>query len=230
MSAADFIEVYEAALDAPTCAALIERFNSSGEATRGTAGSGVDLRYKNSWDITISAKPAWADATRALNTAMHQGLLRYLRKYAYAVLGPHWLRLPDPATGEKKVLEPDVLAALSDEILGAVVSRVFRPGAINLQKYLADQGGYPRWHCELAPNADRCESLHRTLLWTIYLNDGFAEGETEFFYQQRKIAPRSGSLLIAPAAFTHTHRGNMPKAGDKYIATSWVLFQRAESC
>ena len=41
--------------------------------------------------------------------------------------------------------------------------------------------------------------------------------------------PRTGSLLFAPAAFTHTHRGNVPKGGDKYIATSWVLFQRAES-
>jgi len=55
-----------------------------------------------------------------------------------------------------------------------------------------------------------------------------AEGETEFLYQQRKIAPRAGSLLIAPAAFTHTHRGNRPQGSDKFIATSWVLFQRAE--
>ena len=40
--------------------------------------------------------------------------------------------------------------------------------------------------------------------------------------------PKAGSLLIAPAAFTHTHRGNRPVGGDKYIATSWILFQRAE--
>ena len=38
----------------------------------------------------------------------------------------------------------------------------------------------------------------------------------------------AGALLIAPAAFTHTHRGNRPVGGDKYIATSWVLFQPAE--
>jgi hypothetical protein len=35
-------------------------------------------------------------------------------------------------------------------------------------------------------------------------------------------------MVIAPAGFTHTHRGNMPVSNDKYIATSWVLFQRAE--
>ena len=38
----------------------------------------------------------------------------------------------------------------------------------------------------------------------------------------------AGTLLIAPAAFTHTPRGNRPVGGDKVIATSWVLFQRAE--
>ena len=34
--------------------------------------------------------------------------------------------------------------------------------------------------------------------------------------------------LIAPTAFTHTHRGNRPQGSDKFIAARWVLFQRAE--
>jgi hypothetical protein len=105
---------------------------------------------------------------------------------------------------------------------------VFRPGYVNVQKYIADQGGYPYWHCETYPRAADAEQLHRVLLYTIYLNDGFAQGETEFFHQARKIEPRTGSLLIAPAGFTHTHRGNRPRGGDKYIATSWILFARAE--
>jgi hypothetical protein len=50
-----------------------------------------------------------------------------------------------------------------------------------------------------------------------------------FHYQQRLVRPQAGALLIAPAAFTHTHRGNRPRGADKYIATSWILFQRAEA-
>jgi hypothetical protein len=223
----DFIEVYDGALDAAACAALVARFEADGGASRGTTGGGVDVRYKNSWDIAISGKPAWADAERALNVAMLGALLRYLRRYAYALLGPFWLRLPDPATGEKVTLDPQRLAALPDDILSAVAVKAFRPGSINLQKYFADEGGYPRWHCEYVPNAGDADSVYRDLLWTLYLNDAFAEGETEFFYQRRKIVPKTGSLLIAPASFTHTHRGNMPKGGNKYIATSWILFQRS---
>ena len=47
-------------------------------------------------------------------------------------------------------------------------------------------------------------------------------------FQGRKVKPETGMLLLAPTAFTHTHRGNRPKNGDKFIATSWILFQRAD--
>ena len=55
----------------------------------------------------------------------------------------------------------------------------------------AGEGGYPYWHCELYPRDPGAETLHRHLLWTLYLNDGFRDGETEFLYQQRRIAPRA---------------------------------------
>jgi len=230
LSTADFIEVYADALDATTCAKLIARFEASGEAARGATGGGVDLALKDSWDIRISGRGQWADAERALNAAMMSGLMRYLRTYPYTVLAPLTLQMPD-ASGATIRLDAAQLAALPDNLLLALIRKTLRPGSINLQKYISDQGGYPYWHCELYPKANdaAAETLHRTLLWTLYLNDTFAEGETEFLHQQRKITPRTGALLIAPAAFTHTHRGNMPKGGAKYIATSWVLFQRAEA-
>ena len=43
-----------------------------------------------------------------------------------------------------------------------------------------------------------------------------------------QVAARQGRLIIAPAGFTHTHKGNVSRSGDKYVATSWILFQRAE--
>ncbi len=228
MTNPDFIEVYEDAFDAPFCSDVIARFNSSGQAVRGSTGGGVDTRLKDSWDITLADRPEWKDVENRFNAAMLRGVMAYVRKYAYAALAPIALRKPDPNTGELVLIDPAMVAALPDNLLQALVTKCFRPGTINLQKYHADQGGYPYWHCELFPKADHGETLHRVLLWSVYLNDGFDEGETEFHYQPRKIVPRTGSLLIAPAGFTHTHRGNMPKGGDKYIATSWVLFQRAE--
>jgi hypothetical protein len=225
----DFVEVYDNALDIATCKALIARYHASPRIARGAMGGGVDTSMKDSWDLTISDDASWVDAEIALNKAMLQGLLAYLRKYPYTILGPVWLKMRDPATGTQTMLDPASLAGLDDMRLQALVVKAFRPGRVNLQRYVADQGGYPRWHCEVYPEPGSRESLNRTLLWTIYLNDEFDEGETEFFHQCRKIKPKTGSLLIAPAVFTHTHRGNMPKNGDKYIATSWVLFQTPEA-
>lgn len=155
--------------------------------------------------------------------------MRCLRNYPYTLLAPLSLRMPD-ASGAPVQLDAQRLAELPNHQLQALILKTLRPGTINLQKYLADQGGYPYSHCELYPQTNDVtgETLHRTLLWTIYLNDDFAAGETEFLHQQCKIALRTGSLLIAPAAFAHTHRGNVPNGGNKYIATSPVLFQGPE--
>jgi hypothetical protein len=98
-----------------------------------------------------------------------------------------------------------------------------------MQKYLENKGGYFHWHSEHYPHPTdpHQDSLHRTLLWMVYLNDVEEGGETEFYFQNIKSKPKQGTLVLAPADFTHTHRGNKPVSGDKYIFTSWVLFQRA---
>jgi hypothetical protein len=225
----DFIEIYEQALSADTCRALIERFERSGQAQRGRTGSGVDVTMKDSWDIALDQAPGWVDARQQLNDAVQGGLRQYLRRYAHVALAPLQLKMQRPGTNQVVLLDADGVAALDDELLNGLIAKVFRPGSINLQKYIAGQGGYPYWHCEQYPKLDQGEALHRAVLWTVYLNDDFEAGETEFLYQRRRITPRTGSLLIAPTAFTHTHRGNQPQGGHKYIATSWILYQRAET-
>ena len=71
--------------------------------------------------------------------------------------------------------------------------------------------------------SDDIQSQGRILTFMYYLNDIEEGGETEFVYQDRlKIKPTTGTLLIWPAGFTHTHRGLPPLDGDKYISTSWL--------
>ena len=223
----DFIEIYDGVLSRETCAQIVAAFEASGAAVPGRVGGGVLPELKDSRDIQISGRPEWREAEQALNRAVFSGLLAYLRTYRYALIAPLMLQVPG-ADGKLRRIAAEDFDAMDDEALATLVRVVMRPGAINLQRYTAGQGGYPYWHCELYPRDPSCETLHRHVLWTLYLNDGFQAGETEFLYQGRKIAPKTGSLLIAPAAFTHTHRGNRPLGSDKFIATSWILFQRAE--
>ena len=227
-SRADFIEVVPGALDPAVCAAIVERMRGSDALQPGEVGSGVYPELKKSRDISLAGRADWADVEQALNVAVYSGLLAYIRRYPQALIAPLMLQQPG-VDGALRRLQAEDLAAMDDKGLGQLAMACLRPGSINLQWYAAGEGGYPYWHCELYPRDRQAETLHRHLLWTIYLNDGFDAGETEFMFQQRKVAPRTGDLLIAPTAFTHTHRGNRPEGGDKFIATSWILFHRAEA-
>lgn len=224
--ASDFIEVIEDALDPAWCAAVVARFASSGGVQPGRVAGGVFPDMKDSLDLTINGRDEWVDVVNTLNEAVIAGLRTYVRRWPHAIVAPLMLEMQE--AGARRRLTAERLQAMDDAQLMPLLMQVFRPGAINLQRYTSGRGGYPYWHCELMPRDASAETLHRHLLWTVYLNDGFGEGETEFLYQGRKIVPKTGSLLIAPAAFTHTHRGNRPLGGDKVIATSWILFQRAE--
>ena len=228
MSAPDFIEVSTGALDHASCDAIVERLRASAQLQPGRVGGGVFPELKDSRDLSLGGKPEWADVEQRLNHAVFAGLLHYLRRYPQALIAPLMLQQAG-ADGAPRRLGAEDLVAMDDAALTPLVAACLRPGAINLQWYRAGQGGYPYWHCELYPRDASAETLHRHLLWTLYLNDGFDEGETEFLFQQRKVVPRAGDLLIAPTAFTHTHRGNRPQGGDKFIATGWILFQRAEA-
>jgi hypothetical protein len=82
--------------------------------------------------------------------------------------------------------------------------------------------GYHIWHSEQGPdsNASRC------LVYIAYLNDIDEAGETEFLYQKLRISPKENTIVIWPAAFTHTHRGNVVHGNkSKYIVTGWFYIE-----
>ena len=128
-------------------------------------------------------------------------------------------------TGQRDTVRPEQIDA---NTASQLLQHLYRPGDIYAQFYARGTGGYHHWHSEIYPRDASCETLHRVLLFMFYINTVEEGGETEFFYQKRKIAPLKGRMVIAPAGFTHTHKGHVPRSGDKLILTSWVLFNRAE--
>lgn len=94
---------------------------------------------------------------------------------------------------------------------------------IKMQK-TSSGGGYHVWHGEQGNG----EMANRGLVYMLYLNTlpPEANGETEFLYQQRRINPVENTMVLWPASFTHTHRGN-PVYGDhtKYIVTGWFYHE-----
>ena len=78
--------------------------------------------------------------------------------------------------------------------------------------------GYHLWHAEQGNDL----MSNRCLVYMLYLNDITAAGETEFLYQQLRIPPKENCMVIWPASFTHTHRGNVVHGNTaKYVITGW---------
>ena len=90
---------------------------------------------------------------------------------------------------------------------------------VKIQKTVPGEG-YHVWHCENAS----VETSRRALLCMMYLNDVEEGGETEFLYYPRRVKPKTGKIILWPASFTHTHRGNPPLKGVKYMINGWVEF------
>jgi len=81
--------------------------------------------------------------------------------------------------------------------------------------------GFHSWHYENGS----LEYCTRAFVIQVYLNGEFEGGETEFLYQNRREEALEGDVLIFPAGYTHTHRGNPPLGGTKYLGTSWAIIQ-----
>ncbi len=224
----NFIEVIEDVLAPEFCQHCIDKFENSGAKRPGVTGHGVDLIKKNSTDITITHEQEWQEEIPVLQQAVLNGMVKYVRKYPFLLAGAIAVQVQTP-NGVEQISYVDI-PNLSDQSVAQLIMAVYRLGTINIQKYNKNEGGYFYYHSEIYPHPKdpSNDALHRTLLWMFYLNDVEEGGETEFYFQNFKSKPKKGSLVIAPAGFTHTHRGNMPVSNDKYIFTSWVLFNRAE--
>ena len=92
---------------------------------------------------------------------------------------------------------------------------------LKIQKTLPTEG-YHIWHLE---HGKGFMNEPRAFVFTVYLNDVEEGGETEFLHFSKRIKPKTGRIVIWPAAFPYVHRGNPPLSGKKYILTSWMLLR-----
>lgn len=98
-------------------------------------------------------------------------------------------------------------------------ANAFKDMGYNMQR--TKPGEFYHWHVDGGPG----EFSQRQLVAIWYLNDvEGVGGETEFLFQEVKIKPEEGKLVLFPPFWTHVHRGAILKKTVKYIATTWTSF------
>jgi prolyl 4-hydroxylase len=66
---------------------------------------------------------------------------------------------------------------------------------------------------------------NRYLVFLWYLNDVAEGGETRFPQLGQSVESRAGRLLMFPPYWMYQHEGLPPRTGDKYILSTYLLFQ-----
>jgi len=95
----------------------------------------------------------------------------------------------------------------------------FKDMGYGIQRY--NPGEFYHWHID--GGSHNFSQRQLVALW--YLNDVPGPGgETEFLFQDIKIKPEKGKLVLFPPFWTHEHRAVTLNEGVKYIATTWIVF------
>ena len=93
-----------------------------------------------------------------------------------------------------------------------------RDEGFRFKRYPKDQGKFGL-HVDMTPTTPT-----RVMAIILYLNDVEEGGETDFPWQELKVAPRAGRVCIAPTYWTHPHLSRIPISHDKYIVNNFAIF------
>lgn len=98
------------------------------------------------------------------------------------------------------------------------------PGIVDtgykIQKYIANEGRYGE-HIDGDPWSTIVTG--RLCGVVCYLNDVEVGGETYFRYQDIRVKPEKGTVIVFPANWTHPHEALMPISNDKYIISTFLV-------
>jgi hypothetical protein len=221
----DFIKVYKNVLDPKFCDIIVSLFDTSPYKQDGTTSGGIDISKKNSIDLKFFMYDEYEKLNSMLMDVTYKMFLNYIDEYYFMIISTFDLTLHHPITKEPVHVTAENYHEVARPQLPLLVQKIFDILPPQAQKYAKGVGGYPYWHSETYPKENDQSTIHRALLYIYYLNDVEEGGETEFYYQNTKVKPSKGDMVIAPCYFTHTHRGNIPISNDKYILTSWLQYK-----
>jgi hypothetical protein len=123
-----------------------------------------------------------------------------------------------------RALHPRIQACIQHYLSRSPILQSFdlQVTGYKIQMYPRAQG-YFRWHADSTGRGVQS----RQVAMILYLNDVAEGGETEFFHQGVKVAPRAGQLLLFPAGWNYMHCGQVPVSQDKYIIQTFVKIKDA---
>lgn len=205
-----YIYINENSLSEELCDEIINKFEEQEENKGpGHTFGGVQPKIKDTTDYNIDIEitnPKWLRIRDALIAELINNIKIYVSKLDTHMYRSQPTDINDLNSNHKK----EIFKELNEKGL------FFE--TIMVQKYNANMGRYV-YHNDFSSESDK--KRYRVLTYIYYLNDVDEGGETQF-WDNYKIKPQKGKLVLFPASWTYPHSGLMPISHDKYIITGWI--------
>lgn len=192
----NFIYQNEQSLCPELCKQIIDMYEIEENRYDGLTLGGVEKTIKDTTDFIIPKQnEKWCKIEKILYEELHKNVLIYLKQHNSKNYTEEFNHGHDSSLLSHSHLEANYFM---------------------IQKYDKNKGKYiyhDDFHC--------VENKYRAITFLWYLNDIHEGGETEF-WDNYKIKPTCGKLILFPSFWTYPHRGLMPISDNKYIITNWL--------
>ncbi len=191
-------------LSSELCNEIIDMFNEEECKRPGVTRGGLNFNVKDTLDYEILVNnPKWSKIRQCLIDELIYNIKIYI-----------------------DLLDTDAYRSLPIDIKRSNIKGLYKEldiealsfNTLMIQQYKSNKGRYI-YHNDFS--IDWKLSRYRVLTYIWYLNDVNDGGET-IIWDNHKIKPTTGKLLLFPATWTYPHSGLMPISNDKYIITGWV--------
>lgn len=202
-----YIYINKNSLSKDLCEEIINKFEEQENKFPGRTFGGIHSEIKDTTDYNINNKNSkWLRIRDALIVELINNIEIYVSKLDTPMYHSQAADMNDSNKNPKK-----------NNFKELCVNELFFE-TIMVQKYKSKKGRYV-YHNDFSCETDT--KRFRVLTYIYYLNDVEEGGETQF-WDNYKIKPEKGKLVLFPASWTFPHSGLMPISHDKYIITGWV--------
>ena len=202
------------------CNEIIQLFENSKHKHDGATAGGVNKNVKDTTDLVIDKNDSeWKEIYTLLENELQRNTRRYVEKANNNNKDlKEFKRFQGSLSFE--TIQVQKYVKNTGKYIYHEDGRVFPTDhafeQFRIKKY--NPGGEDRFDTHVDVIDHSTARRYLAFLW--YLNDITDGGETEF--QDFKVRPEAGKLILFPALWTYPHRGNVPISDDKYIMTGWL--------
>ncbi len=209
-----YIYINENSLSKELCDEIIDKFEEQENKGPGSTFGGIQPKIKDTIDYNIEINnPMWKRIRETLIAELINNIDIYISKLDMPIYHSQPLDINDP--------NPSIIK--NNNFKELFINELFFE-TIMVQKYKSNKGRYV-FHNDGSFESNN--NRYRVLTYIYYLNDVEEGGETQF-WDNCKIKPQKGKLVLFPASWIFPHSGLMPVSSDKYIITGWI-YQKAYS-